>query len=114
MDVNSAVKAWVVVLGASQILLCGSANAQSAGEPLVRKAGDGFTLLTRGGEVSIYGNLDVSLDDTTKGIANMTAAGAPTTPPGRTGWLPAISTNLSYVGVRGFQSLALKKHPSSV
>ena len=27
------------------------------------------------------------------------------TPVGKTGWLPDISTNLSYIGVRGFQSL---------
>jgi predicted porin len=70
-----------------------------------RKPGDGLTFMTRGGELSIYGNLDISADDASKGIGGMTAANPPTTPVGRTGWLPDISTNLSYIGVRGFQSL---------
>jgi predicted porin len=70
-----------------------------------RKPGDGLTFLTRGGELSIYGNLDLSLDDSTKGIGGMTAGGAPTSPVGKTGWLPDVSTNLSYIGVRGVQSL---------
>ncbi|MDQ2736134.1 MAG: porin [Pseudomonadota bacterium] len=70
-----------------------------------RKPGDGVTFLTRGGELSIYGNLNISLDDATKGIGGKTAANPPTTPVGRTGWLPDISTNISYLGVRGFQSL---------
>src|SRR5579862_2884465 len=72
---------------------------------LERKEGDGITFYTRGGEVSIYGNLDISVDDTTKGIGGKTAANPPTSPVGNTGWMPAISTNLSYVGVRGFQTL---------
>lgn len=71
---------------------------------LQRKAGGGFTVLTRGGEVSLYGNLDVSLDDTSKGLGAARAADG-STPAGRTGWLPDISSNLSYVGIRGFQTL---------
>ena len=75
-------------------------------EYIERKAGDGMTFFTRGGEVSIYGNLDISVDDTTKGISHMTAPGTgEVTPAGNGGWMPAISTNLSYVGLRGFQSL---------
>lgn len=74
-------------------------------EYIERKAGEGMTFLTRGGEVSIYGNLDMSVDNTTKGIGGMTAANPPTTPVGNTGWMPAISSNVSYVGLRGFQSL---------
>ncbi len=72
---------------------------------LERKAGDGVTFFTRGGELSIYGNLDISVDSATKGIGDLTAANAPTSPVGNTGWMPDISTNLSYIGVRGFQSL---------
>ena len=82
-----------------------AASTSTARGFLERKQGDGLTFFTRGGEVSIYGNLDLSLDDSTKGIGGMTAGGAPTTPVGKTGWLPDISTNLSYVGVRGFQTL---------
>ncbi|HWZ46664.1 MAG TPA: porin, partial [Herbaspirillum sp.] len=70
---------------------------------LERKAGDGLTLLTRGGEVTLYGNADLSIDDTTKGISNMTVNGAH--PVGNNGWMPAVSSNNSYVGLRGFQSL---------
>jgi predicted porin/outer membrane murein-binding lipoprotein Lpp len=74
-------------------------------EFLERKPVDGVTFFTRGGELSIYGNFDISLDTSTKGIGGMTAANPPTSPVGNTGWMPDISTNLSYVGVRGFQSL---------
>jgi predicted porin len=72
-------------------------------EFLERKPGDGLTFFTRGGELSIYGNLDLSLDYTTKGLGGMMAGGAP--PVGNTGWMWDVSSNLSYVGVRGFQTL---------
>jgi len=80
---------------------------------LERKQGDGVTFYTRGGELSLYGNLDLSLDSTTKGISGMTAPvdagfgapGAVFTPFGNGGWMGAIASNLSYVGVRGFQTL---------
>lgn len=77
--------------------------AASSPEFLQRKPVDGLTFFTRGGEVSIYGNLDVSIDYTTKGIGDLTVDGVG--PVGKTGWMPAISSNISYVGVRGFQSL---------
>jgi predicted porin len=67
---------------------------------LERKAGDGIIFLTRGGEVSLYGNLDISIDDTTKGLSGMSGVA------GNGGWLPAISTNMSYVGIRGFQAIS--------
>jgi predicted porin len=82
-----------------------SAQAPAGGhEFLERKPGDGITLYTRSGEVSVYGQLDVSLDDTTKGLGSVTLDGA-SPPVGNTGWMPAISSNLSYIGVRGFQTL---------
>lgn len=71
---------------------------------LERKAADGLTFFTRGGEVSIYGNLDLSIDDATKGLSGKMADDG-TVPAGRVGSMPDISSNLSYVGVRGFQSL---------
>ena len=81
------------------------APAVTAGthEFLERKQGDGVTFFTRGGELTLYGNLDLSIDSTTKGIGGMTVDGVP--PVGRTGWMGAISSNISYIGVRGFQSL---------
>ena len=65
------------------------------------------TFYTPGGEISAYGNLDVSLDATTKGIQNKTVPGSspPEHPTGRNGWLPAVSTNLAYLGLRGFQTI---------
>ena len=82
-----------------------AAPAVAAGthEFLERKQGDGVTFFTRGGELTLYGNLDLSVDYTTKGIGGMTVDGVP--PVGRTGWMGAISSNISYVGVRGFQTL---------
>ena len=66
----------------------------------------GLTFLTPGGEISLYGQLDVSIDDTTKGIADKIGPGGPTDRPiGNVGWMPAMSTNLSYVGVRGAQKV---------
>lgn len=67
------------------------------------KPGKGATFYTPAGEITLYGNLDVSVDDTTKGISGFTSAGA--SPVGEVGWMPAMSTNLSYLGARGFQSL---------
>src|SRR4249920_732461 len=46
-----------------------------------------------------YGNLDLSIDDTTKGLASSYPNGS--APVGRNGWMPGISTNLSYLGFRG-------------
>src|SRR6266702_4244109 len=110
-----AVKASALAIATAFCAISGSVSAQSpsGGQFLERKVGDGFTLLTRGGELSVYGNIDLSLDDTTKGISDKRAGnpgfGVPgdgvLTPFGNNGWMPAISSNLSYVGVRGFQDV---------
>jgi predicted porin len=55
--------------------------------------------------LEFYGNLDLSVDYTTKGIAGKVANDGVSTPVGRVGWLPAISTNLSYLGLRGKHDL---------
>jgi predicted porin len=68
------------------------------------KHGDPLTFYTPGGEITAYGNLDVSIDDTSKNVGSLNLNGA-TAPVGNFGWMPAISTNLSYLGVRGFQRL---------
>lgn len=78
--------------------------AADGGQFLERKAGKGMTFETRGGEVSVYGNLDLSLDSATKGIGGKVAPDG-STPAGNGGWMPDISSNISYVGLRGFQSL---------
>ena len=69
-----------------------------------QKPGDRLTFYVPGGEFTTYANLDVSVDGTTKGVGGK--VGPDGNPPmGSMGWMPALSTNLSYVGVRGFQSL---------
>jgi predicted porin len=71
---------------------------------LEHKHGDPLTFYTPGGEITAYGNLDVSIDDTSKDVRPLALNGA-SAPVGNFGWMPAISTNLSYLGVRGFQRL---------
>jgi predicted porin len=66
------------------------------------KKGNPLTFYTPGGEITAYGNIDLSVDDTTKSMTNMNLNGA-TPPVGNFGWLPAVSSNSSYLGVRGFQ-----------
>jgi predicted porin len=55
--------------------------------------------------LDFYGNLDLSLDVATKGIAGKIANDGVSTPAGKVGWLPAISTNISYLGIRGKHDL---------
>jgi predicted porin len=74
---------------------------------LQHKKGNPLTFYTPGGEVTAYGNFDISVDATTKsvgdfGSGNFHANGADG-PVGNFGWLPAIASNSSYLGVRGFQ-----------
>ncbi len=71
---------------------------------LEKKVGDPLTFYTPGGEITAYGNIDVSLDATSKDVRSLTLNGA-TPPVGNFGWMPAVSTNLSYLGVRGFQRI---------
>ena len=82
------------------------AKAEPKGEPfLAHKPGDAFTFLTPGGgEVTFYGNLDVSFDYTTKGLQSDYGDNGGV-PVGRMGWQPAIATNLSYLGIRGMHPL---------
>jgi predicted porin len=71
---------------------------------LEHKKGNPLTFYTPGGEITGYGNIDVSIDDSTKSWGNVDLNGA-TSPVGNFGWLPAIASNSSYLGVRGFQRL---------
>ncbi len=81
------------------------------------KKGDPLTFETPGGEITAYGQIDVSFDVASKSVTgwfssfdniNCGGPGPPggfCTPTGNFGWMPDISTNLSYLGVRGFQKL---------
>src|SRR5690242_19873277 len=53
--------------------------------------------------IQLYGHLDLSIYDVSKGISGKTQGGVPAT--GRLGWQPDISSNLSYIGVRGSRDL---------
>jgi predicted porin/outer membrane murein-binding lipoprotein Lpp len=68
------------------------------------KPGSNLTFETPGGETTFYGNLDVSFDDAAKNVGPLKLNGA-TPPVGNFGWMPDISTNSSYFGIRGFQRL---------
>jgi predicted porin len=79
------------------------------------KKGDPLTFETPGGEITGYGNIDVSFDGASKSVTGWTTSPANmqvpppavgiVNPTGNFGWMPDISTNLSYLGVRGFQKL---------
>jgi len=70
-----------------------------------RKPGDKLTFYVPGGEFTAYGNMDLSFDVATKGVGGM--IGPDGNPPvGNMGWMPDVSTNISYIGVRGFQTVS--------
>jgi predicted porin len=72
-----------------------------------RKPGKDLTFFTKNGELTLYGNLDVSFDVMTKGISNLLGPDG-LGPVGNVGWMPDISTNISYIGIRGTQATGIK------
>jgi predicted porin len=83
-----------------------AATKEAPGGSFLRlKPNAGATFLVPGGgEVQFYGNLDVSVDETTKGLKSDYGDNGGV-PVGKMGWQPAIGTNLSYLGVRGTHPL---------
>src|ERR1700676_1812133 len=77
---------------------------------IYKKPGDPLTF-TNGGadEVTLYGNLDLSLDHPTKGRKNFYPSSGDS-PTGNVSWQSAVSTNLSYIGVRGLHKLGKKSN----
>jgi predicted porin len=73
-----------------------------------RKPGRDLTFYTKGGEITVYGNLDVSFDDATKGLNGVALGSAGASPVGNGGWMEDISTNLAFIGVRGIQGTNFK------
>src|SRR5579875_3191284 len=66
------------------------------------KPGNTVTFLVgKKDEVTVYGHLDLSYDDATKGLAAFYPSSGDG-PLGNRGWMQDISTNLSYAGIRGF------------
>lgn len=99
-------KARVDTMPAQQPAAAPAAAPPSGGTYVERKAGDGVVFLTRGGEVSVYGNIDLSLDYATKGIKGFVTPDG-STPFGNGGWMADISSNISYVGLRGHQNVGI-------
>ena len=95
-------------------------QGQVANLPVKAEAADGWyfrhkpdsalTFETPGGEITGYGNFDVSFDGASKSVSGVLTSplninGGVVSPNGNFGWMPDISTNLSYLGVRGFQKI---------
>jgi len=76
------------------------ALAMAGGSALGQQA----TPVTAESSIQIYGHLDLSIDTLTKGIAGKTNAGG-STATGKLGYQDDISSNLSYVGIRGSREL---------
>ncbi len=69
------------------------------------KPGSALTFFTPGGEITAYGQFDVSADYLTKNAKSGLVAPDGSMPVGNFGWMPDLATNGSYLGVRGFQRL---------
>ncbi len=80
------------------------APAPPAPSFIQRMPGDPVSFNIGGEIVTLYGNLDLSYDVVSKGLPNF----APDPPVGNTGYLSGVSTNLSYIGVRGRHKLGPK------
>ena len=71
----------------------------ATGKPAGFSYNDPLSLKILGTEVSLYGLIDVSLDYGDNGLSGRAGA------VGNNGWQPQISSNLSYLGVRGSHHL---------
>jgi predicted porin len=80
-------------------------KASGDGWYFIHKPGSNLTFETPGGETTFYGNLDVSFDGAAKNVGSLRLPNGVTGPVGNFGWMPDISTNSSYFGIRGFQRL---------
>lgn len=77
---------------------------ESGGGTFLRvKPGNALTFLVGGGEVTLYGHVDVSVDDQTNGMSGFMHNGQTVT--GKNGWVPDVSSNLSNFGIRGQRSI---------
>jgi predicted porin len=74
--------------------------------PVMVAPGNNTTFLIHGEPIQLYGVLDVSLDDTTKGLQSFYKSSGDG-PVGNVGWQPAISSQ-SWVGLRSARTLANK------
>jgi predicted porin len=111
----AALQAQVNALTAAMAVLQAQQKAQPVAKPPVAPAPAapagsfislvpnpaGNIILNIGGEqVQVYGNIDLSYDATTKGFQSFYPTSGDS-PVGNNSYMSAISTNLSYIGVRG-------------
>ena len=84
------------------------ALALSSGGAFSQERSTATTAVVADTLIQIYGHLDVSIDSATKGIKpdQTNSPFGTTKPDGAGGWQPAISSNLSYVGVRGGRDIS--------
>ena len=87
----------------------GAANPNVAGNTnfMAREKDDSLSfVMPKGGGITLYGNLDVSGDYVNNGIQNAPGQTGANGPYGKNGYLSGISTNSTYVGLRGFQPVS--------
>ncbi|MDB5092040.1 MAG: Porin precursor [Candidatus Eremiobacteraeota bacterium] len=102
----AALKAQQAAAAAAKAGAPPAAPAAKPAEPFIQlQRGDTVTLLIGGEPVTLYGNLDLSYDVVTKGFEH---ANLPDTPVGNNSYLSAISSNLSYFGIRGLHKIGKK------
>ena len=82
-----------IAVAVALAMVGGSALGQQAAAPVTAES-----------SVQIYGHLDLSIDTLTKGISGKTSGGNTAT--GKLGYQDDISSNLSYVGIRGGTEVA--------
>ncbi len=103
-----ALKAQIEAIKAQQLQQVQQAKAPpppSAPQYVRLKPGNSATFLVgKKDEVTLYGHLDLSFDDATKGLSSFYPFNG-SSPVGNRGWMTDISTNISYFGVRGFHTL---------
>lgn len=73
---------------------------------LEHKKVPGLTFYVPHGEITGYGNIDVSFDYAAKNVGGEPADYAASPPVGNFSWMPELSTNLSYFGIRGFETIS--------
>ena len=87
----------------------GEANPNVAGNTnfMAREKDDSLSfVMPKGGGITLYGNLDVSADAVNNGISNAPNNGTTSGPYGNGGTLSALSTNNTYIGLRGYQPVS--------
>lgn len=96
------VKQTVAVQAPVQVANLPTKATETDGWYFRHKPGSALTFQTPGGEITGYGNLSLSFDVGSKNVGPLQLNGA-TPPVGNFGWMPDVSTNSSYFGLRGFQ-----------